>query len=142
MSVCGASILYLNRKHTDPSHGDDLDIPTVRLCYHPTTGTHGKKNFAALFIADPIPYLWIQKANALPGKAGTVGLGALWFLRGIKRSPTFAVTAEAVAFAGCGRQALSRALSALAGAGLITIQPRRGARTVVSICERQEGESE
>jgi hypothetical protein len=88
---------------------------------------------AKRFICGPIPFDWIQKANTLPGKAGAVGL-ALWFIKGVKRASTFAVTAEAEALAGCSRQAFARGLDALAFSGLIHIVRCPGARPRVTIC--------
>lgn len=88
---------------------------------------------AQRFILGPISFDWMQKANALPGKAGAVGL-ALWFIKGVKRSSTFAATAEAEALAGCSRQAFARGLDALESRGLISIVRRPGARPRVTIC--------
>lgn len=114
-----------------PSSGDAM-IPTTRLVFNPRSGKHGESTRAARFIRGPISFDWMQKANDLPGKAGAVGL-ALWFLKGVKRSSTFAVTAEAKALAQCSRQAFARGLAALAAAGLISVQSKKGARPTVTI---------
>jgi hypothetical protein len=86
------------------------------------------------FIRGPIPFAWVQAANTLPGKAGAIAW-ALWFLAGVKGTRTFALTREAQALAACSRQALSRGLAAMAAVGLIAVQPRPGARTVVTILD-------
>ena len=74
----------------------------------------------------------MTRANALPGKAGAVGI-ALWFLAGVKNSMTFKVTAEAVPVAACSRQAFSRGLDALEDANLVTVRRRLGTRPEVTI---------
>lgn len=111
---------------------DGISIASLRLFYNPTTGKHGPAGRTERFIRGPIPFLWMQRANELPGKAGTVGL-SLWFLKGVKQSDTFAVTSEAKALAGCGRHAFARGLKALADAGLVTVQARPGAHPVVTV---------
>ena len=109
-------------------------IPTTKLAFNPRSGKHGESTRATRFIRGPISFEWMQKANDLPGKAGAVGL-ALWFLKGVKRSSTFAVTAEAEALAKCSRQAFARGLAALAVAGLISVQPKQGGRPTITICD-------
>jgi hypothetical protein len=118
---------------TNPSAGEDAGITTKRLSFNSLTGTHGEKPKAVRFIRGPIPFEWMQNANALPGKAGAVSL-ALWFLSGVKSSMTFAVSAEAEALAACSRQAFSRGLNALAAEGLILIRRKAGARPIITIC--------
>jgi hypothetical protein len=111
----------------------DEDIgPFTRLVFNPATGTHEEMVPMMKFIKGPIPFEWLRQANALPGKAGAVGV-ALWFLKGVRRSSEFVLTAEAQSLAGCSRQALYRALHALQVAGLITITERRGGRPRISI---------
>jgi len=111
----------------------DAAIPTTRLAFNSRTGKHVEKPKAVRFIRGPIPFDWMQKANALPGKAGAVSL-ALWFLRGVKSSTTFAVSAEAESLAACSRQAFARGLAALEAEGLILIQRKSGARPIITIC--------
>ena len=59
--------------------------PVKRLAFNPATGTHEVRMPTAKFIKGPIPLEWISRANALPGKAGAVGM-ALWFLAGVQNS--------------------------------------------------------
>lgn len=124
---------YQSLKTVNPMPGGDAAIPTTKLAFNPGTGKHGKQAKADRFIRGPIPFDWVQKANALPGKAGAVGF-ALWFIKGVKRSSTFAVTAEAETLAGCSRQAFARGLDALASINLISIVRCAGARPRVTIC--------
>lgn len=121
------------------SASEDSTIRSVRLYYNPSTGNHIKKDQSRFFIAGPIPFQWAQKANSLPGKAGAVGL-SLWFLKGLKRSFSFAVTAKAVELSGCSRQAFSRGLAALAKAKLISVHARSGARPIVEIFPEERAE--
>lgn len=110
----------------------DPAIPTQRLVWDPTTGKHREWKKTNPFIKGPIPLDWVMQANALPGKAGAVGL-ALWFLAGVKRRMTFKVTAEAERVAACTRQAFSNGLYALEDAGLIAVKRHAGARPEVDI---------
>lgn len=111
---------------------DDASIPVSRRTFNARSGKHGVATKADRFVKGPIPFDWLRAANALPGKAGAVGL-ALWFLKGVKQSTTFAVTAEAEELAACTRQAFARGLLALADAGLILVTSRRGARPVITM---------
>lgn len=118
---------------------NNLEIPCTRFVFDPSSGKHEDETGMAAdqktngkFIRGPIPFNWVQAANALPGKAGPVGF-ALWFLKGVKKSDTFAVTAQIELLAGCTRQALSRALLNLQSANLIKLKHRSGARHVVTI---------
>lgn len=111
----------------------DSDVgPVTRLAYNPGTGNHETRAPVEKFIKGPIPLEWITRANALPGKAGAVGL-ALWFLVGVQKSRTIKLTGEVTRIAGCNRKTVYHALSALEGAGLVVVQRRRGARPTVSI---------
>ena len=114
---------------------DDAAIPVTRRRFDARSGTHVATDKAHRFVKGPIPFDWLRAANALPGKAGAIGL-ALWFLKGVKQANTFAVTREVEELAACTRQAFARGLNALAQAGLITVETRRGARPVVTLIER------
>ena len=115
------------RKTVDPDIG-----PVKRLRYNADTGTHEASAPVERFIKGPIPLDWISRANALPGKAGAVGL-ALWFLAGVQGSRTVKLTGEVERIAGCGRKAVYSALRALEFYGLVKSVNQRGARAVVTI---------
>ena len=115
------------RKTVDPDVG-----PVKRLRYNPETGTHEASAPVEKFIKGPIPLDWISRANALPGKAGAVGL-ALWFLAGVQGSRTVKLTGEVERIAGCGRKAVYVALRALELYGLVKSVNQRGARAFVTI---------
>lgn len=107
-------------------------VPVKRLAFNPATGTHEARATTAKFIKGPIPLDWISRANALPGKAGAVGL-ALWFLVGVQSSRTVKLTGEVEKIAGCGRKAVYQALGTLETDGLINCARKTGARAVVTI---------
>ena len=109
-------------------------IPVKRMAYNPTTGTHDMRTPTAKFIKGPIPLEWISRANALPGKAGAVGM-ALWFLVGVQGSRTVRLTREVEVIAGCGRKAVYRALDALKSSDLITCDRKAGARATVAMLD-------
>lgn len=111
----------------------DLDIgPVKRLRYNADTGAHHESAPVEKFIKGPIPLNWISRANALPGKAGAVGL-ALWFLVGVQGSRTVKLTGEVERIAGCGRKAVYRALAEMALHQLIEINRRSGARPIIRL---------
>lgn len=107
-------------------------VPVKRLAFNPATGTHEARAPTAKFIKGPIPLDWISRANALPGKAGAVGM-ALWFLVGVQESRTVKLTGEVERIAGCGRKAIYSALRLMATAGLIFVEMRCGRRAVVTL---------
>jgi hypothetical protein len=115
---------------TQPTAADI--IPVRRLAFNPATGTHEVRAPTVKFIKGPIPLEWISRANALPGKAGAVGV-ALWFLAGVQKSSSVKLTGEAAQIAGCARKAIYQALRSLEVAGLVTVQRRRGGRPSVEI---------
>lgn len=118
------SILSIAALHGLPSR-------EVRLVFDACTGQFQPSRVNVRFIRS-IPFAWLHNANRLPGRATSVGV-SLWFLSGVKKSPTFKLTAEAVDLAGSSRKALYAALSALQGAGLIAVERKPGARPVVTI---------
>lgn len=114
-------------KQSDPDVG-----PVSRLSFNPGTGTHETRAPTEKFIKGPIPLEWITRANALPGKAGAVGL-ALWFLVGVQKARTIKLTGEVERIAACDRKTVYPALAALETAGLITVERKSGARAVATI---------
>lgn len=91
------------------------------------------------FIRGPIPLEWVAAANALPGKAGAVGV-ALWFLVGVRGDETIKLTRQIERIAGCGRKAIYTALTNLEHAGLVAIVHRSvGERATVRVCKQPKG---
>lgn len=111
----------------------NAQIPVTCFAYNKETESHTARAPTRKFIKGPIPPDWISRANALPGKAGAVGL-ALWFLAGVQKSQTVKLTGEVEKIAGCGRKAVYAGLAVLGEAGLLVkVERRRGARAVVEI---------
>jgi hypothetical protein len=87
-----------------------------------------KKRVKGRFLRGPIPMNWIAQAHKCGGKAGLMG-NILWHLAGMnKNARAVTVTNVEVARWGLNRYAKRRALNALAGAELITIE-RSGKRS-------------
>jgi hypothetical protein len=80
----------------------------------------------------PVPLAWLQAAACLPGRALQVGL-ALWYLIGVTKSATVSLSSVRLAGFGVDRSAKRRALTALAGAGLITLDQAPGRNPAVTV---------
>lgn len=110
----------------------DDRIRAKRFRFDKPSGTFREGKPVERFIAGPLPLWWVTASNALPGKAGAVGL-ALWFLRGVQTSSHVKLTKEVRLIAGCSRQTVYTALESLEGAGLIRTNKRAGSYPVVEI---------
>ena len=86
------------------------------------------------FIKGPVPWLWIEMAARLPGKALAVGL-ALRRLAGATKSKTVRLATSEVETLGVDRNAKSRALRKLEQAGLVTVERRPGCQPKVTILD-------
>jgi hypothetical protein len=84
------------------------------------------------YLRGPVPLAWLQASARLPGRALQVGL-ALWFLVGVTKSATVSLTTVKLAGFGVDRSAKRRALTALAGAGLIALDQAPGCNPVVTV---------
>jgi hypothetical protein len=84
------------------------------------------------YLRGPVPLAWLEAAARLPGRALQVGL-ALWFLIGVTKSATVSLTTVKLAGFGVDRSAKRRALTALAGAGLIALDQAPGRNPVVTV---------
>jgi hypothetical protein len=80
----------------------------------------------------PVPLVWLQAAARLPGRALQVGL-ALWYLVGVTKSTTVRLSSVRLVGFGVDRSAKRRALTALAGAGLIALDQAPGRNPVVTV---------
>ena len=125
--------------HLDANLVDTQCIPVKRLAFNRLTGAHNAVAPVKRFIKGPIPLDWISWANALPGKAGAVGL-ALWFLVGLKASRAVKLTGEIQQIASCERKAVYAALASLEAARLISVERRPGARPTVTINHGNDGD--
>jgi len=72
----------------------------------------------------------------LPGRALHIAL-AVWFLAGIKRVPTIALSTSALSSFGVDRYAAYRGLKALEGAGLVSVIRHVGRLPVVTLLDAE-----
>jgi len=111
------------------------DLEPVRHGQAKRLPRHGA---GAKFLKGPIPLSWLSVAANQAGKALHVGL-ACWFLAGIKRSRTIALSAPALASFGTDRYAGYRGLKALERAGLVSVVRHPGRLPVVTILDGPAG---
>jgi DNA-binding transcriptional ArsR family regulator len=99
------------------------EVPTGRA-KQPPRHWRGEK-----FLRGPIPWLWLERAGELPGKALAVGL-RVWFAAGCRDSSSVTVNLSRT---GLPRRTAQRGLIALERAGLVAVERRRGRPPVVTI---------
>jgi hypothetical protein len=78
------------------------------------------------FLKGPIPWGWVERACALPGRALAVGL-VIWLWSGMTRSTTVRVSYRSFPIP-MGRFTIYRALRALEDADLVTVRRFGGGR--------------
>ena len=86
------------------------------------------------FLRGPIPWIWVQQAAKLPGKALHVAV-ALWFLAGLKNRRDVPLSMTRLAAMGVSRWAAYRGLKALEGANLVEVSRHRGRNPIVSLSD-------
>src|SRR5262245_55817923 len=84
-----------------------------------------RRRCADRFLKGPVPWRWLARAMALPGKALAVGL-ILWQLRGMVRGETVLFCLPRAAADGIPTTTARRAIRALEGAGLVAVERRPG----------------
>jgi hypothetical protein len=89
------------------------------------------------FLKGPIPWTWLAKAAHQPGKALHVAI-ALWFLAGITRKRTVALSGAVLQALGVNRHSGYRGLAALEKAGLVSVVRPPGRLPVVTLQEVKE----
>jgi hypothetical protein len=106
-----------------------VTIPTVKLIWNEAQKRFddpddriGGERFVQL---GRVPQRWLEEASALPGKALEVGI-SIWGLALAVKKTTVMVTPDNVKGFGVDASAKTRALTALADAGLIQVKRRRG----------------
>jgi hypothetical protein len=77
------------------------------------------------FLKGPVPWGWLERAFALPGKALHVAL-LLWFEAGCRRSRTARLCLSGALPPGLNQQSARRGLRLLAEAGLVAVRHRPG----------------
>jgi hypothetical protein len=84
------------------------------------------------FLKGPIPWPWLERAGALPGKALHVAI-RLWHEVGLTRTDKVSISMTGMARMGISRFAASRGLSALEGVGLVSVVKHAGRKPEVTI---------
>lgn len=87
-----------------------------------------------LFIKGPIPFDWLQRANAIGGSTGIVAV-ALWFYAGLSGNKHFKVDSRLDQLCGLTRQTRDHILQRLGYRGLIRLSKRRGSYPTVEILD-------
>jgi len=90
------------------------------------------------FLKGPIPWLWLEQAFRLPGKALHVAL-LLWKEAGCRRSRTVWLCLSGQMPAGLNEQSARRGVRQLAAAGLVTIRYRPGCGLEVTLNDASPG---
>jgi hypothetical protein len=113
-----------------------LPIPPAKSIVSPTPPRHkpGEK-----FLKGPIPWTWLAKAAHQPGKALHVAI-ALWFLAGITRKRTVALSGAVLQALGVNRHSGYRGLAALEQAGLVSVERHSGHHSCVTLLEAETAE--
>ena len=86
------------------------------------------------FLRGPIPLPWLSRAARLPGKALHVAI-AVYYLAGLKRRRTVALSGKVSAELGVDRHSKYRALKWLEEAGLVRVKRHPGRNPLVTILE-------
>lgn len=86
------------------------------------------------FLKGPVPLLWLQQAALSPGKSLSVGI-VLWYLAGIKKTPTVSLPNTLLQRFGVGRTAKYRALDWLEEARLVAVKRHPGCNPLVTLLD-------
>jgi hypothetical protein len=86
------------------------------------------------FLRGPIPFDWLSRAAALPGRSLQVAI-AVWFLAGLKKTNVVPISNITSLQFGLDRNAKYRALEWLEDANLIAVERRAGQAPIVTILE-------
>lgn len=89
------------------------------------------------FLKGPIPWRWVETAARLPGKALAVGLAA-WREAGCRACATVPLNLSRLAVP---RKTAQRGLCALARAGLVSVDRRKGRPPLVTLLTPPAGPS-
>ena len=96
---------------------------------NPEPGSLRRFSKGELFLRGPIPWVWLERAMRLPGRALHVAL-FLWLKAGIIKSALVTVNLSRLSV---DRSAASRGLAALEAAGLIRVERKPGRKPLVTI---------
>ena len=122
------------------SLNNDSKVPVKKLGFNPLSGKLEEVKVSQLFLKGPIPIDWISVAAELPGKTLALGM-AIWWLKGMSKTPTFKLTAKALSKFNISRDAASAGLTRLEKSGLISVSRSPGRRSVVGVNEVLKSDS-
>ena len=88
------------------------------------------------FLKGPIPWTWVVRAAHQPGKALHVAI-VLWFLVGVKKTRTVALSGSVLRGLGVNRYSGYRGLVALEQAGLVSAERHPGRNPVVTLLDAE-----
>lgn len=110
--------------------GDGLPHPSIS---DPEIRTDAKVTKRPRFLKGPIPYEWLIRAGELPGESMKMAI-LIWHVSGLEKKRTgLPLPPRLWQDWYRNRKTFYRALERLEGAGLITVERRRGRSPVVSI---------
>ena len=89
------------------------------------------------FLKGPIPWRWLETAGQQPGSALHVGV-VLWFLAGLKRTRTVALSGTVLRGFGVKRHSAYRGLESLERAGLVGVERHPGRNPIVTLLAAEE----
>jgi hypothetical protein len=111
-----------------------LALPHSMLDEIPKTSKPPRHKQGEKFLRGPVPYTWITTAARLPGKALHVAI-AMWFQAGLNDNRTVKLSPKILRDLGIERRTGYRALKALEGAGLISIERQVGSAPQVTLLD-------
>jgi hypothetical protein len=120
--------LNLDRIPAEPS--EDADGEEEEVLPDKTYGR--RRGSGGLYLRGPVPWPWLLRAAALPGKALVLGL-MLWQLAGMRRVRSVTFCLSRAAKDGVPLSTARRALRALERAGLVTVERPAGYGLLVTL---------
>jgi hypothetical protein len=126
------------------SQSDPFEIDGLRIAGHDLAALRNvgpkrppRHRRGERFLCGPVPWEWIRRAGALPGKALAVGL-ALWMESGCTKSKTVKFSKARVADLGCHPHTVRRGLRQLESAELVSVDRPAGRCLAVTLLEVHE----
>ena len=114
-----------------------LALPTSKAIPNPKTNTNPPRHKPGeRFLKGPIPWTWLVKAAHQPGKALHVAI-VLWFLVGVKKTRTVALSGSDLRGLGVGRHSTYRGLAALEQERLVSVERHPGRNPMVTILDAE-----
>jgi hypothetical protein len=107
-------------------------LPSAATTSRPAARPPLRRKSTGRFLKGPIPLAWLAAAARQPGRALHVGI-AVWFLAGMKRDRTVALSPSVLAELGVNRHAAYRAVGALERANLLSVSRKCGRAPIVSV---------